>query len=146
MAKVLSGHMVPTDTFTVEKTGCIGMCYLEPIVDIYEDDKTSRLHYLLNVQPCSYMSAVDFWRRVVQDLLLHGNAYIVPVREGLDIVSLSIVSPSAVTHDTTADLYKVNDRNAVFRFLQGCGKHSLWIYLLHQPILSGICYLIYLLK
>ena len=80
--------------------------------DIYEDDKTSRLHYLLNVQPCSYMSAVDFWRQVVQDLLLHGNAYVVPVREGLDIVSLSIVSPQAVTHDTTADLYKINDRNA----------------------------------
>lgn len=85
---------------------------LRAVGDIYEDDKTSRLHYLLNVQPCSYMSAVDFWRQVVQDLLLHGNAYIVPVREGFDIVSLSIVSPSAVTHDTDADLYKINDRNA----------------------------------
>lgn len=27
----------------VEITGCIGMCYLEPIVDIYEDDKLTRL-------------------------------------------------------------------------------------------------------
>lgn len=85
---------------------------LRAVGDIYEDDKTSRLHYLLNVQPCSYMSAIDFWRQVVQDLLLQGNAYIVPVREGFDIVSLSIVSPQAVKHDTDADLYKINDRNA----------------------------------
>jgi len=43
-------------------------------------------------------------------------------------------------------LPKVNDRNPVFRFLQSCGKQSLWIYLLHQPVLSGLCYLILLLK
>ena len=27
----------------VSITGCIGMCYLEPIVDIYEDDRLTRL-------------------------------------------------------------------------------------------------------
>ena len=43
-------------------------------------------------------------------------------------------------------LPKVNDRNPLFRFLQGCGKQSLWIYLLHQPVLSGLCYLIFLLN
>lgn len=31
------------------------------------------------------------------------------------------------------------------RFLQLCGRHSLWIYLLHQPILSAITYGITLL-
>lgn len=40
----------------------------------------------------------------------------------------------------------VSGNNPVVRFLRLCGKHSLWIYLLHQPVISGICYLILLVR
>ena len=48
VAQILAGFVTSMDDFTVHKTGCIGMCYLEPIVDIYEGDQL--LHRLVRVQ------------------------------------------------------------------------------------------------
>lgn len=42
-------------------------------------------------------------------------------------------------------LPKVNANHPLLRFLQFCGKYSLFIYMLHQPILSGLCMLLSLL-
>ena len=61
VAKVLSGHMTATDSFTVETTGCIGMCYLEPIVDIYEGDKL--LHRLVRVTETDALGIVEAVRK-----------------------------------------------------------------------------------
>ena len=38
------------------------------------------------------------------------------------------------------------DGKPVINFFQWCGRQSLWIYLIHQPILNGICMLIMELK
>lgn len=40
----------------------------------------------------------------------------------------------------------VNTNNIFIRFFSFCGKQSLWLYLLHQPLLSGIFYLILIVK
>ena len=61
VAKVLAGHMTATDSFTVETTGCIGMCYLEPIVDIYEGEQL--LHRLVRVTETDALRIVEAVRK-----------------------------------------------------------------------------------
>lgn len=78
---------------------------------IFVDQKGSRLHYLLNVQPCPHLSAVEFWQQVVRYLLLRGNAYIFPLFDAgtMQYARLALPDPAAVMHDTVRDLYTVSD-------------------------------------
>lgn len=78
---------------------------------VYVDDRASRLSYLLNVQPDPATSAFDFWCRLVQNVLLDGNAYIVPVYSNvtMDIDRLVLCSSGSVAHDTVNDTYNVHD-------------------------------------
>lgn len=75
------------------------------------EDRSDRMHYLLNVQPCEWLSAVDFWQQVVRYLLLRGNAYIVPVYDliTMSVARLALVDPTTVAHDTVNDTYTIND-------------------------------------
>lgn len=78
---------------------------------IFVEDVNSRLHYLLRVQPDPNMSAFDFWTQVVQNTLLEGNAYIVPMYNGvmMDIDRLALCKPYTVSHDVYNDTYTVAD-------------------------------------
>lgn len=75
-------------------------------------DTNSRLHYLLNVQPDIALSAFDFWRQVVQRLLMDGNAYIVPIYNlaTFEVDRLALCGRGTVSHDTTNDTYTVYDQ------------------------------------
>lgn len=78
---------------------------------LFVEDTASRLSYLLNVQPDVATSAFDFWVQVVQNVLLDGNAYIVPVYSPatMDIDRLALCGRGTVSHDTINDVYSISD-------------------------------------
>lgn len=94
-----------------DKVASLPMQYMRKKGDIFVEDRSDRLHYLLNIQPCSYLSAVDFWQQVVRYVLLRGNAYIVPVYDyaSMSLARLALVDPTTVAHDTVTDTYTIND-------------------------------------
>ena len=62
-----------------ESVANLPLQYLKRKDGIFTEADNARLDYILNVQPDNAINAFDFWRQVVQELLLDGNAYIVPV-------------------------------------------------------------------
>ena len=79
---------------------------------IYVPDNSRRLNDCLNIEPDANQSAFDFWRAAVWEVLTFGNAYIVPVMSSVDhkFDRLVLCSRGSVSHDTTADVYHINDR------------------------------------
>lgn len=61
-----------------------------------------------------------------------------PLLPYLGFFLLGAVLGKTVYRSKTSLLSRVNSQNPILRFLSGCGRHSLWIYLLHQPILTAI--------
>ena len=78
---------------------------------VFAEAADSDLHYLLTVQPTPEYSAVDFWAQAVQQMLLEGNAYIVPVVNPVTLAfeRLALCQRGTVSHDTRSGTYYVND-------------------------------------
>lgn len=85
--------------------------YMRQKGGIYVEDTDSRLAYLLNVQPDYATNAFDFWVQVVLEVLLDGNAYIVPVYSPvtMDFDRLALCGRGTVNHDTINDVYYICD-------------------------------------
>lgn len=93
-----------------ESVANLPLYFLKKRGDIFVKDENSRLAYLLAVQPNPTMSAYDFWVQAIQQYLLEGNAYIVPIYDhNFEIDRLVLCSRGSVSHDTIADVYSVND-------------------------------------
>lgn len=65
-----------------------------------------------------------------------------PILPYLGFFLLGSALGKSVYKDKKSLLPNVKTSNPIIRFFLLCGKHSLWIYLLHQPLLSGILFLI----
>lgn len=78
---------------------------------IFVEDTNSRLHYLLTVQPDFTKSAYDLMKETTEQILLDGNAYIVPIYSPvtMDIDRLVLCSRHSVKHDIYNDTYDVYD-------------------------------------
>lgn len=87
------------------------MQYMRIRNGVFVEDTSSRLHYLLTVQPDYFINAFDFWAQLTENLLLDGNAYIVPLYSGLskDIERLALCRRGTVAHDVMNDVYTVAD-------------------------------------
>lgn len=79
--------------------------------EVFVPDDATNINYLLTVQPNPTMSAADFWAKVVEDKLLAGNAYIIPIygRGSAEIERFVLCRRGTVTHDYITDTYTVHD-------------------------------------
>ena len=76
----------------------------------YRDDFNSQLYKVLRTQPNADMSAFDLWRAVVQSMLMHGNAYILPKRNSVgEVTALELLPADTVRYDSKAKIYHVTD-------------------------------------
>ena len=69
-----------------------------------------RMNYVLSVQPNSRMNASVFLKNLVSQILLQGNAYVIPQRNMFnDVEALYLLSPGSVAYDTYSNTYQVAD-------------------------------------
>jgi len=79
---------------------------------VYEADERDRMNYLLTVRPNPGMSAYDLWNNAIYQVLLAGNAYIVPVWSNVkpdELDYLFLCSRGTVSHDIVNNTYEVYD-------------------------------------
>lgn len=92
-----------------ETVASLPLSYMRLRGGLFAADVNSSLHRLLTVQPNPSMSAFDFWAQAVSDILVTGNAYIVPLYNGMDIDSLVLCSRGSVSMDEVNGIYYVSD-------------------------------------
>lgn len=87
------------------------MRYLRKKNGLFTEDEGARLSYLLKIQPDDTKSAFDFWKETITELLLEGNAYIVPIYNSfsLNLDRLVLCARGSVYHDVYKNTYTVND-------------------------------------
>lgn len=99
--------------------------------------------YLDKLLTSHVLSTTDHW---LMPLGLYwrgfGSSDYFPLLPHLGFFLIGAAIGKTLYKNKTTLLPKVKEKNPIIRALCFCGRQSLWIYLLHQPLLNGICYLI----
>ena len=75
-----------------------------------ETNSGQRINYMISTQPNDRMDAFHFWKQVVCQILLQGNAYIIPERNIYgESVRLILCTPYTVCYDVFQNTYYVTD-------------------------------------
>lgn len=76
----------------------------------YVNDYDSALYAALRVRPNANMTSFVMWCSAVQQMLLQGNAYLLPKRDAIgSVVGLTLLSPGSAAYDTMRKMYVVSD-------------------------------------
>lgn len=76
----------------------------------YVDDYNRPLYTVLRLCPNGSMNAFSMWSSAILQMLLYGNAYLLPERDASDeVISLTLLSANSVTHDIANRVYQIND-------------------------------------
>lgn len=102
------------------------------------------LHWIINTNPNSRMTAVQFWEAVVASMLLRGNAFVEIVRIGGRIVALEFLLPNRLDLDVADNgeiLYRYREKNGQLRDIAGSDMMHIPAFSLDGQIgLSPIAY------
>lgn len=83
---------------------CDGVDY-----QLFAIDEDHPLQYLLNGAPNGVLTAFDFMKNAVLQILLRGNAYVLPQYASGEIHKLLLLETGSVSYDALLNIYHVND-------------------------------------
>lgn len=75
----------------------------------FVNDYDNPLYAVLRIMPNADMTSFVLMQAAVQQMLIQGNAYILPIRDGYNVIGLRLLSPGCVNYDIRARRYIVND-------------------------------------
>ena len=76
----------------------------------YNTGTGKTMNYLLSVRPNPRMNAYTLFKNLPEQILLHGNAYIFPVKNVMgDVEALYLLTPGSCSYDEDLNVYDIND-------------------------------------
>lgn len=77
---------------------------------LYDTGEGKRINYLLQIRPNERQNAYTFLKYLVSNMLLHGNAFVLPEYDsGYRVKAFLLIDPFAVSYDMFRNMYHISD-------------------------------------